>query len=297
MLVHGAALDEPCPGHSGRQRLFETRRAVDDDQLRRRQSTPDEIVEQRAPGRLAFSAHALDRQQHLLAVGARRVRSATDDRGRPSSSRTRATVPSRIKPHDRLFGERARIPGDPVALRVSAPDAADHVLADRPSKHRVQRAAHAAGGVGPCKISPGDQGVSGSGAALVSAQRTAPPFARLAVSPAGQPSARHGDPRLAKRARQRPLAMPVAHANNRWRRLVSRPGRRPWKRTRQRLGKFLLQHRLDKAARPSPNSPSSIASNQSSKAKKLRRPGRLLRGILRHGVVSVPARQRRNHLG
>ena len=53
MLVHGAALDSHV-GPQRRQRLFETRRAVDDDQLRRRQSTPDEIVEQRAPGRLAL---------------------------------------------------------------------------------------------------------------------------------------------------------------------------------------------------------------------------------------------------
>jgi len=61
VLVHGAALNRRI-GPQGRQRLFQARRAVDDDQLRRRQSTPDEIVEQRAPSRLAFAAHALDRQ-------------------------------------------------------------------------------------------------------------------------------------------------------------------------------------------------------------------------------------------
>ena len=48
-----------------RQRAFETRRAVDDDQPGAGNPRRDEIVEQRAPGRLAFSAHALDRQQHL----------------------------------------------------------------------------------------------------------------------------------------------------------------------------------------------------------------------------------------
>ena len=133
------------------------------------------------------------------------------------SSRTRATVPSRIS---RTIGSSASeraFQGVPVALRL-APDAADHVLADRRGKHRVQRASHAAG-VGPCEISPGDQGVGGPGAALVGAQRTTPPFARLAVL-AGQPRARHGDPRLAERARQHPFAMPVAHADNRRRRVV-----------------------------------------------------------------------------
>ena len=65
MLVHGAALDSHV-GPQRRQRLFQARRAVDDDQLRPRQSAPHEIVEQRAPGRLALTAHALDRQQHFL---------------------------------------------------------------------------------------------------------------------------------------------------------------------------------------------------------------------------------------
>ena len=216
MLVHGAALDSHV-GPQRRQRLFEARRAVDDDQLRRSQSAPDEIVEQRAPGRLALAAHALDRQQHLLAVGAHAERDEQRDRGRLSvepNARDRAVED---QPDDRLLGERARVPGVPVALRL-APDAADHVLADRPGEHRVQRASHPAG-VGPGEISPGDQGVGGPGAALVGAQRTAPPFARLAVL-AHQPSARHGDPRLAERARQRPLAMPVAHADDRRRRLV-----------------------------------------------------------------------------
>ena len=54
MLVHGAALDSHGVGPQRRHRLFEARRAVDDDQLRRSQSAPDEIVEQRTPGRLAF---------------------------------------------------------------------------------------------------------------------------------------------------------------------------------------------------------------------------------------------------
>ena len=297
MLVHGAALDSHV-GPQRRHRLFEARCAVDDDQRRRSQSAPDQIVEQRTPGRLAFPAHALDREQHLLTVGAHAKRHEQRDRGRPSVEPDTRDCAVEDQPHDRLFGERTRIPGVPVALRL-APDAADHVLADRPGKHRVQRASHAAGvgpgEISPGEISPGDQGVGGPGAALAGAQRTAPPFARLAVL-AGQPSARHGDPRLAKRARQRPLALPVAHADNRRRRLVLAWLAPTLARTRQRLGKFLLQHRLDKAARPSPNPVldrvEPIIQKQSFGGH-----SRLLRGSLPHGVVSVPARQRRNHFG
>ena len=96
MLVHGAALDSHV-GPQRRQRLFEARRAVDDDQLRRSQSAPDEIVEQRTPGRLAFPAHALDHEQHLLAVGAHAKRHEQQQiEVALLSSRTRATVPSRI---------------------------------------------------------------------------------------------------------------------------------------------------------------------------------------------------------
>src|SRR5271166_449352 len=75
------------------------------------------------------------------------------------SSRTRATVPSRI---NRTIGSSA--------------SPADHVLADRPSERRGKRPPHPAG-VGSRKIGPGDQGVGGPGAALIGAQRTAPPFA------------------------------------------------------------------------------------------------------------------------
>ena len=167
-------------------------------------------------GRLAFPAHALDREQHLLAVGAHAKRHEQRDRGRPSVEPDTRDCAVEDQPHDRLFGERTRIPGVPVALRL-APDAADHVLADRPGKHRVQRAPHAAG-VGSCEISPGDQGVGGPGAALVGAQRTAPPFACLAIL-AGQLRARHGDPRAcqtcpsasardARGARRQPTAPP-----------------------------------------------------------------------------------------
>ena len=178
VLVHRAALDRHV-GPQRRQRLFEARRAVDDDEFRRLQSAPDEIVEQRPPGRLALAAHVLDRQQHFLAVRAHAERDEQRDRGRLLVEPHAHDRAVEYEPHDRLFGERAGVPGVPVALHL-APDPADHVLADRPGEHRLQRTAHAAG-VGPGEISAGDQGVGGPGAALVGAKRSAPPFARLAV--------------------------------------------------------------------------------------------------------------------
>ena len=79
--------------------------------------------------------------------------------------------------------------------------------------------------------------------------------------------------------------MPVAHADNRRRRLVLTWLAPTLARTRQRLGKFLLQHRLDKAARPSPNPVldrvEPIIQKQSFGGH-----SRLLRGSLPHGVVS-----------
>ena len=107
MLVHGAAWNSHV-GPQRRQRLFEARRAVDDDQLRRRQSAPDEIVEQRAPSRLALAAHGLDREQHFLAVRAHAERDEQRDRGRlpvEPNARDRAVED---QPDDRLLGERAR---------------------------------------------------------------------------------------------------------------------------------------------------------------------------------------------
>ena len=94
MLVHGAALDSHV-GPQRRHRLFEARRAVDDDQLRRSQSAPDEIVEQRTPGRLAFPACSI---ASSIFWPSARTPSATSNEIEVAllSSRTRATVPSRI---------------------------------------------------------------------------------------------------------------------------------------------------------------------------------------------------------
>ena len=62
------------------------------------------------------------------------------------------------------------------------------------------------------------------------------------------------------------------------------------------VGKFRFQHRLNEPAHPSPD-PVLDPVEPIIEKQTLGGDSRLLRGIFRHGVVSVPARQRRNHLG
>jgi len=66
--------------------------------------------------------------------------------------------------------------------------------------------------------------------------------------------------------------------------------------TQQRAGEFLLQHRLDEPANSSVN-PVLDRVEPIVEKQRLGGDSGLLHGILRHGVVSVPTRQRRNHLG
>jgi hypothetical protein len=66
MLVNRAALDRHSVPDGG-DGLVEPRRAIDDEELGSPQPALDEIVEDRAPGLGALAAHALDREQHLLA--------------------------------------------------------------------------------------------------------------------------------------------------------------------------------------------------------------------------------------
>ena len=119
MLVHGAALDSHV-GPQRRHRLFEARRAVDDDSSGVR--NPRRTRSRRAAhaDRLAFPAHALDREQHLLAVGARA--SATSSRSRSPFCRAGRATAVEDQPHDRLFGERARrVPSRLLRLAPDAP--------------------------------------------------------------------------------------------------------------------------------------------------------------------------------
>ena len=140
-MLHGAAVGCRCRPQR-RHRLGEARRAVDDDQLRRSQSAPDEIVEQRTPGRLAFLPMLLIASSISGQHGAHAERHEQRSRS-PSSSRTRATVPSRIS---RMIGssasERAfQASQSPFVLRQTR---LTHVLADRPGKHSIFNAPHAA---------------------------------------------------------------------------------------------------------------------------------------------------------
>ena len=203
MLVHGAALDShlrataPPPPFSRPGRA-----AVDDDQLQRVHANPRRTRSSSSArqSRLAFPAHMLlDREP---ASSGRRLRtpSATSNEIEVAllSSRTRATVPSRIS---RTIGssasERAFSRASPVALRL-APDAADHVLADRPGKHRVQRAS-ARGGCWSLRDKP--SAIKASAARVHGAGRraaNAAPRIRASCRPRRSTElARHGDPRLA----------------------------------------------------------------------------------------------------
>ena len=80
MLVNRAALDRHAVPDDG-DGLVEPRRAVDDEELGPSQTALDEIVEDGAPGLGALAAHALDREQHLLAV----LAYAKDDKERDRS--------------------------------------------------------------------------------------------------------------------------------------------------------------------------------------------------------------------
>ena len=197
MLVHGAALDSHVRPQR-RQRLFQARRAVDHDQLRRSQSAPDEIVEQRAPGRLALAAHALDRQQHFLAVAARRAPRAARSRSLFCRADTRDR-PVEDQPHDRLFGERARIPGVPVALRLRQ----TRLTTSLPTGPQTPRSTRVARGGFPCEISPAIKR-----RARARLARSEPLRHSRVFRPRRSTARADGDPRLAKRARQRPLRCP-----------------------------------------------------------------------------------------
>ena len=115
MLVHGAALDSHV-GPQRRQRAFSRPGAPSaSDQLRRRQSTADEIVEQaRARPPLPSPPPMLLIASSIFStVGAHAGCDQQRDRGRPSVEPDTQRGAVEDQPHDRLFGEQARIPGVP----------------------------------------------------------------------------------------------------------------------------------------------------------------------------------------
>ena len=298
MLVDRAALGRHVRPQGG-QRLLQTGRAVDDEQLGRPQPASDQIVEQRPPRRLALAAHVLDRQQHLLAVGA----DAEDDQeGDAGGLPVEPDADDRAvedQPHDRLGGEIATVPGVPVALDL-APGAAHDVLADRPTEERRKGAAYPAR-VGAGQIGRGDQRVGGLRATLVGPERLALPLDRPAV-PGRDAGARHGHLGRPEGAGQgaRPAAVPVTDDLSR--NAIAARARRPSRIARpgERRVQLARDHRLDESANPIPQGRSRSGRTSRRRATRLfglGLHGIPLRGRARHGVVSSPARQRRDRSG
>ena len=90
MFVHGASLYRDALPDDGK-RLLQSRRAVDDEELRSPQTTLDQVVEDRAPSFRAFSAHALDRQQHFWPSARTPMTTSSEIVVAFRSSRTRTT--------------------------------------------------------------------------------------------------------------------------------------------------------------------------------------------------------------
>src|SRR5258708_13820683 len=80
-LVNRAALHRHSVPDRGNG-LVEPRRAVDDEELGPPQPALDEVVEDSAPGLGALAAHALDREQYLLAIRPHAENDEQRDRGR-----------------------------------------------------------------------------------------------------------------------------------------------------------------------------------------------------------------------
>src|SRR5919202_349834 len=208
VLVNRAALERNI-GPQRRKCFLQAGGPIHDDELGCLQATGREIVEQRAPSRLALPAHVLDREQDLLPVTA----DAKDHQ-----ERDRGGLAVEPDAHDRaveneadnvLPGQRTPAPRLPVGLHL-APDPADHVLADRAAKQRRKRTTNPPC-VGAGQIGPGDQRLGAAGQALVSRQGGVLPLARAALGvdePGSGYAHRHG----AEGAQEAALAMTVAIA-------------------------------------------------------------------------------------
>ena len=206
MLVHGAALDSHV-GHSAATAFsrpgapsMTTSSGVRNPRRTRSSSSARQAASPSPPMLLIASS---------IFWPSARTPSATSNEIEVAllSSRDTRDCAVEDQPHDRF--RRANAHSRRPSRPSSCADAADHVLADRFGKHRVQRASHAAG-VGPCEISPGDQGVGGPGAALVGAANRSAIRAPCRPRRSTERAVRRSASR--QRARQRPLAMPVAHA-------------------------------------------------------------------------------------
>ena len=209
--VNRAALHRNI-GPERRECLLQAGRPIHDDELRCLQAAGCDIVEQRAPGRLALPAHVLDREQHLLPVTADAKDHQERDRGGLAVEPDAHDRAVENEAHHILSGQRTPAPRLPVGLHL-APHPADHVLADRASKQRRKRTTNPAR-VGAGQIGPGDQRLGAAGQPLVSRQGGVLPFARAALG-AHQPGSGHAHRHGAEAAQEAALAMAMAVAGRR----------------------------------------------------------------------------------
>ena len=143
------------------------------------QPAGDEVIEHGPPGRLALPAHV--RIASSTFCPSRRTPSTTSSEIEVAlrSSRTRTTVPSRIR-RTMSSPARSRRPQASQSDLHLAPGPADHVLADRAPEQRRQRPLHPAR-VGPGQVGARDQRLELARPPGVARQHGAAPLPRAAV--------------------------------------------------------------------------------------------------------------------
>jgi hypothetical protein len=140
MLMNGTALDRYAVPNGG-NRFLQSRRAVDDQERRPPQTAPDQTIKNGTPSFGRFPAHVLDREQHLLAVGAHANDHEQRDRRGFAIEPDANDCAVEDQPHNRLIGQRTGVPGVPIAFDL-APDPAHDVLADALAEQRCQSTPH-----------------------------------------------------------------------------------------------------------------------------------------------------------
>src|SRR5260370_12160391 len=111
--------------------LLKPRRAIDDDQLRRGQTTGHQVIQESPPGGLAFAAHAAQGEQYLLAVTTNAQRHQQRQAGRLSIQANPDNRAVEDQADDVVAGKIALLPGLPVGLHL-APGPPSVVLPNPP---------------------------------------------------------------------------------------------------------------------------------------------------------------------
>jgi hypothetical protein len=234
---HRAALDRHVVPQAG-ERRFQAFAAVDDHQFGSAEPTAGQVVQHGAPRGLAFAAHVLDGENHLLAVAADTERDQQRD-GRGLAIEPHLDHrPIEDQADDVVAGEITRLPRLP-GRAGPLPGAADHVLADVALEQLGQRPTHAAG-VHAGEIGLGDQRLGPAAEPLVGRQQRALPL--LLASFAGQPRPRHRERQRAEGGDQLARPVPVAATVRDRAPLVALPAERGFQ--------LLLQQVLDERAYP-----------------------------------------------